>query len=133
MFKKLPSLTFILGNIIALAGLALLAYLGFYNRYWADDWCYSADARTLGTIPATLQYFDPESTGDSTNRYSLTFFSALIENTLGMFGNQLVATLTISFWLIGLLWTGYNISRLGKPIPFAALLLAFLFFVFFYF
>jgi len=124
VFKRLPSLTFILGNIIVLAGLALLAYLGFYNRYWADDWCYSADARTLGTIPATLQYFDTESTGYSTNRYSLTFFSALTENTLGMFGNQLVATLTISFWLIGLLWTGYNISRLIKPIQFAALLLA---------
>ncbi len=124
MFKRLPSLTFILGNVVVLAGLALLAYLGFYNRYWADDWCYSADARTLGTIPATLQYFDTESTGYSTNRYSLTFFSALTENTLGMFGNQLVATLTISLWLIGLLWTGYNISRLIKPIQFAALLLA---------
>jgi hypothetical protein len=124
MLKRLPSLTFIFGNIIVLAGLALLAYLGFYNRYWADDWCYSADARTLGTMPATLQYFDTESTGYSTNRYSLTFFSALTENTLGMFGNQLVATVTILLWLGGLFWIGSNLSRLLKPLPTIAILLA---------
>ena len=124
MLKRLPSITFILGNIVVLAGLALLAYLGFYNRYWADDWCYSADARALGTIPATLQYFEPDNTGYSTNRYSLTFFSALTENTLGMFGNQLIATLTILLWLGGLFWTGRNLFRLLKPIPTSAILLA---------
>ncbi|HNJ12477.1 MAG TPA: hypothetical protein PLN43_02800 [Anaerolineales bacterium] len=124
MQKKLTTLIVILGNITVLSGLALLAYLGFYNRYWADDWCYSADARQLGTIPATLQYFDTEDTGYSSNRYSLTFFSALTENTLGMFGNQLVATLTISLWLVGLVWTGWNVSKLIKPLPFAAILFA---------
>jgi hypothetical protein len=124
MLKRLPSITFILGNIVVLAGLALLAYLGFYNRYWSDDWCYSADARALGTIPATLQYFNPDNTGYSTNRYSLTFFSALTENTLGMFGNQLIATLTILLWLGGLFWTGRNLSRLLKPLPTSAILLA---------
>jgi hypothetical protein len=124
MLKKLPSLTFILGNIVVLAGLAVLAYLGFYNRYWADDWCYSADARQLGTIPATLQYFDTEKTGYSSNRYSLTFFSALTENTLGMAGNQIFATLTILLWLGGLVWVGWNLSRLLKPLPLNLILLA---------
>jgi hypothetical protein len=124
MLKRLPSLTIILGNIVVLAGLALLAYLGFYNRYWADDWCYSADARTLGTIPATMQYFGTAETGYSTNRYSLTFFSALTENTLGMFGNELIATLTIVLWLGGLFWVGRNLSRLIKPLPAIAILLA---------
>lgn len=124
MQKKLPSLTFFLGNIVVLAGLAVLAYLGFYNRYWADDWCYSADAVQLGTIPATMQYFEPEGTGYSGNRYSLTFFSALTENTLGMFGNKIFATITIIPWLIGIAWTLYNISRLIKPISFNAILFA---------
>ena len=124
MLKRLPSLTIILGNIVVLAGLALLAYLGFYNRYWADDWCYSADARTLGTIPATMQYFGTAETGYSTNRYSLTFFSALTENTLGMFGNELIATLTILFWLGGLFWVGRNLSRLIKPFAANTILLA---------
>ncbi len=113
-----------LGNIVVLAGLALLAYLGFYNRYWADDWCYSADARNLGTGGATLQYFDTESTGYSPNRYSLTFFSALTENILGMFGNRMVATVTIILWLGGLFWIFWNLSRLIKLIPASALLLA---------
>jgi len=122
MIRRLPSFTILLGNIILLAGLALFAYLGFYNRYWADDWCYSADARNLGTINATLQYFNPEGIGYSNNRYALTFFSALTENTLGMFGNQIFATLTIVFWLFGITWTLYNLSKLIKPIPLAILL-----------
>lgn len=124
MLKKINLFTVLLGNLVVLAGLALLAYLGIHNRYWADDWCYSADARTLGTIPATLQYFDTENTGYSTNRYSLTFFSALTENTLGMFGNQIVATVTILLWLIGLVWAGRNLSRLIRPVPFSIILLA---------
>ncbi|MBC7877777.1 MAG: hypothetical protein H7Y59_11465 [Anaerolineales bacterium] len=123
MLKRLPSLTFILGNVVVLAGLALLAYLGFYNRYWADDWCYSADARSLGTVGATLQYFDIESTGYSSNRYSLTLFSALTENIFGMFGNQMVATITIVLWLGALFWIFWNLSSLIKPIPLSALLL----------
>ena len=124
MLKRLPSLTFILGNIVVLAGLSLLAYLGFYNRYWADDWCYSADARQLGTINSTLQYFNPEGTGYSSNRYALTLFSAITENILGMFGNQIVAAVTIILWLGGLFWIFWNLSHLVKPIPASALLLA---------
>jgi hypothetical protein len=123
MIRKLSSIVIILGTIIVFSGLLLLAYLGFYNRYWADDWCYSADARTLGTLPATMQFFKEIQTGYSTNRYSLTFISALTENTLGMFGNKLIATLTILLWLTGMVWTGYNISRLTKRIPFTTLLL----------
>ncbi|MEK6753201.1 MAG: hypothetical protein AABZ00_13155 [Chloroflexota bacterium] len=131
MLKRIPSLAILLGNIVAFAGLILLAYLGFYNRYWADDWCYSADARQLGTTQATLQYFNPEGTGYSSNRYSLTFFSALTENTLGMFGNQIFATLTIAFWLVGIAWTIYNISRLTHSISFGALLFASAFLLFY--
>lgn len=124
MLKRFPQLTILAGNLVMLGGLALLAWLGFYNRYWADDWCYSADARTMGTIPATLQYFETEKTGYSSNRYALTFFSAVIENTLGMVGNQLVGSLTIGFWLAGLTWVGWNVSRLIKPLPFSVILLA---------
>jgi len=124
MLKKSSLAVVTIGNLIVLAGLALFAYLGLYNRYWADDWCYSADARTLGTVRATLQYFDTETTGYSSNRYSLTFFSALIENTLGMFGNQLVAPLTIAFWLFGLFWVGRNLARLVQPLPAGIVLLA---------
>ncbi|KXK14426.1 MAG: hypothetical protein UZ14_CFX002001191 [Chloroflexi bacterium OLB14] len=122
MTNRISAFTVLLGNIVLLAGLAFMAYLGFYNRYWADDWCYSADARNLGTINATLQYFNTEGTGYSSNRYALTFFSALTENTLGMFGNQIFATLTILFWLFGITWTLHNISKLIKPIPSSVLL-----------
>jgi hypothetical protein len=118
MLQRNSTFTILLGNIILFAGLAFMAYLGFYNRYWADDWCYSADARNMGTINATLQYFNTEGTGYSSNRYSLTFFSAITENILGMFGNQIFATLTIALWLFGITWTLHNISRLTQKLPF---------------
>lgn len=117
MTNRFSTLTIWLGNIILFAGLAFMAYLGFYNRYWADDWCYSADARNMGTMNATLQYFNTEGTGYSSNRYSLTFFSAVTENILGMFGNQIFATLTIVLWLFGITWTLHNISRLTQKLP----------------
>ena len=124
MPKKLATAFFLLGTAIVFCGFILLSYMGLYNRYWADDWCFSADARSLGTLGTVLQYFKAEHTGYSTNRYSQTFFSAGMENTLGMFGNKLIATATIIFWLVGLVWTGYNISRLVNRIPFSATLLA---------
>lgn len=113
-----------MGNIVLLAGLATLAYLGFYNRYWAEDWCYSADARELGTVGATLQYFNPEGIGYSNNRYTLTLFSALTENVLGMFGNQIFAALTIVAWVLASVWALYNLAKLFQPIPFRFLLFA---------
>ena len=38
--------TILLGILVTFAGLALLAYMGFYNRYWGDDWCYNRDFKT---------------------------------------------------------------------------------------
>lgn len=131
MHRKAATGVFILGNVIVFSGLILLAYLGLYNRYWADDWCYSADASTLGTLRTTFQYFRAEHTGYSSNRFSLTFFSALMENTLGMFGNKLIATATIIIWLTGLVWTAYNVRHLIKPVPLAALLLTCAFLLFY--
>ena len=40
----------IVGLVIFLAGVSLFAYLGYYNRTWADDWCYNADFRNLGFL-----------------------------------------------------------------------------------
>src|SRR6185295_5110758 len=111
MPKKIATPLYLLGTAIVFCGFILLAYMGLYNRYWADDWCFSADARSLGTLGTVFQYFKAEHTGYSTNRYSQTFFSAGMENTLGMFGNKLIATATIIFWLVSLVWTAYNISR----------------------
>lgn len=130
MIKRLSFHAVTLGIVVFLAGLALLAYPGIYNRYWADDWCYSADAVQLGTVGATLQYFGFEGTGYSPNRYSLTFLSTLTENTLGVFGTQLYAPLTIVLWLAGLAWVLYNITR-RTSIPFWTVLLASAFLLYF--
>ncbi len=130
MLKRLSSFAIPLGIVIVFSGLVLLAYLGIYNRYWADDWCYSADARQLGTVGATMQYFGFEGTGYSPNRYSLTFLSTLTENTLGVFGTQLYGPITIILWLIGITWVLYNITR-QTSISFWTILLASAFLLYF--
>ena len=46
--EKIKNAIPIAGLVLFLTGLGLFAYLGIYNRYWADDWCYNADFRELG-------------------------------------------------------------------------------------
>jgi len=80
------------------AGLILMAFLGFYNRYWSDDWCYERDLDQLGVLGTLSGYFftgDDAVRGYSTNRYSLTLITALL-HLLGMPGTQLVASLLVT-------------------------------------
>ncbi len=46
---KLNQLAVLLGIGVPLIGLALLAYIGIYNRFWGDDWCYNFDFKTWGS------------------------------------------------------------------------------------
>ena len=52
-FKKFA---LIIGLILALAGVSLFVYLGYFNRDWADDWCYNADFKNLGFLEAVAGY-----------------------------------------------------------------------------
>ena len=116
MIQKLnQSMIFICLAVVAI-GLALFAYLGLYNRYWADDWCYNDDFKHIGIIKSVGTYFE---TGAAThrgyppNRYSFTILSGLLYLP-GIFGTQLLAGLTILLWLFGLIWVGRNLNRF-KP------------------
>jgi hypothetical protein len=103
-----------LGIFVTIAGLAFMAYLGFYNRYWSDDWCYNVDFKNLGIGGTVNTYF---MTGDRTdigygysnNRYSLTLLSGLLYMA-GIFGAKITATLVIGSWLISLLWLLSNLA-----------------------
>ena len=115
MTQKLNQLTVFLCLAVAAIGLALFAYLGFYNRYWADDWCYNDDFKHLGIIKSIGTYFDGENPhrGYPPNRYSFTILSGLLYLP-GIFGTQIIAILTILLWVIALVWIGQNLNRF-KP------------------
>src|SRR5688500_7857599 len=77
-----------LSILIVVSGLATLASLGFYNRYWADDWCYNNDFKHQGIVKAVGNYLatgDDADRGYSTNRYSLTLLAGWLY-LLGIFG-----------------------------------------------
>lgn len=133
MLKKTSTLTIILSISVLLIGLGLLAYIGFYNRYWGDDWCYNLDFKNLGSFGALKGYFftgDAATRGYSTNRYSLTLLSGLLYLP-GIFGTQVLATLIILLWLGALSWIGFSLSRLHRPIPTGLVFLAAAFLLYF--
>jgi len=124
--RQLNRWTILAGILVTFAGLALLAYMGFYNRYWGDDWCYNRDFKNLGVWNTMETYFstgDQAHTGYSTNRYALTLLSGLFFLP-GIFGTQIVATVIILLWLAGLAWAVSNISKLTRPVPGIVILLA---------
>jgi hypothetical protein len=96
--------------IIFLTGVSLFAYLGIYNRYWADDWCYNADLRELGFIDTLKGY--TYITTYAANRYALTFFSGLFYY-LGIFGVQIMTLLNITALALGLYWCLVNIKKIS--------------------
>lgn len=111
---RLHQLAVLLGIGAPLIGLALLAYMGIYNRFWGDDWCYNFDFKTLGIGGTLNTYFmtgREALRGYANNRYSLTLVSGLLYLT-GIFGAKITASLVIASWLIGLTWTISNVSNI---------------------
>ena len=112
-------MTVLISCCVILIGLGLFAYIGFYNRYWSDDWCYNLDFKNLGAITAVKTYFssgEDANRGYATNRYSLTLLSGLFYLP-GIFGTQIIALLIIVLLLGGLLWIGLNLSKIFGQIP----------------
>jgi hypothetical protein len=112
-----------LGCGVFIIGLGLLAYLGTFNRYFADDWCYNKDLNRLGLV-GTLKGYTTITTYAS-NRYSLTLLSGLIY-TLGILGVQVMTALTLIMWLGGIAWTLYNLNTINRrtPLPGSIILIA---------
>jgi len=96
--------------ILFLVGVAFFAYLGIYNRYWADDWCYNADLHELGFINTLKGY--SHITTYAANRYSLTLFSGLLYS-MGILGVQIMTPLNIILLALGLFWCLWNINKIA--------------------
>jgi len=85
--------------IVLLAlGLAYFAFLGSYNRYYSDDWCYFADVKELGLSQSLAGY--TSNVVYSSSRFSLTLFSALIF-PLGITGLKLMTMFGLIFFSLG--------------------------------
>ncbi len=128
MLKNISTKTIFISCCVILVGLGLFAYIGFYNRYWSDDWCYNRDFKNLGAIGAVNTYFSSGESalrGYSTNRYSLTLLSGLFYLP-GILGTQVIALLIIVLWLGALLWIGLNLLKIteviSKPVGFLGML-----------
>ena len=98
-----------LGLAVVLGGLALLAYQGIYNRYWADDWCYDSDVMHRGLVGAVQGYYNVGTY--ASNRFSLTLFSGFL-TPLWVPGVQALPAAVILMWLGGLFWNVRLASRL---------------------
>ncbi len=133
MLKKISIMTILISCCVILVGLGLFAYIGFFNRYWSDDWCFNRDFKNLGAIGAVKTYFssgEEANRGYSTNRYSATLLSGLFYLP-GIFGVQVIALLIIVLCLVGLLWIGLNLLKISGQIPKAVGFLGVVFFLYY--
>lgn len=89
---NLKKALFLLLLISLSIGLLYFAYLGYYTRYWQDDWCYNAHFKNLGFLETIRGYF--YITTYASNRFSLTLFSGIFYY-LGVFGVQILPGLVI--------------------------------------
>jgi hypothetical protein len=114
-FPRSKKIILVAGLIVLFSGLSLFIYLSYYNRYWADDWCYNADYSLKGFMETLRGYFyDPTYTP---SRYSVTIFAGLL-NIFDILGVQWITPLTILFWIVGLVFLFRNIAHLTGLQPF---------------
>ena len=130
---KFKRIVLLIGLAVLAGGLLLFISLSYFNRHWADDWCYNADFRSKGFIETVGGYaYD---TTYTPSRYSVTIFAGLLQ-AFDVAGTQWMTPLTILFWIAGLIWLTWNVARLAgfRPAPplmafFAALILYFSFYL----
>lgn len=101
----------ILAVILFAVGLAYFSYLGWFTRYWQDDYCYNVDIRKLGIIGALKGY--TYITTYASNRLSLTFFSGLFYY-LGVTGAQILPALVIVSWTLCIYAILRNLVRFNQ-------------------
>ena len=110
MSFNLKRFAVVLGLLLFLSGVGLFASLGYFNRTWADDWCYDADFKTLGFLETMRGY--SYNTTYTPSRYSVTIFAGLIQ-AFRVVGLQLMTPLTVIFWVAGFAYLFYNIAGMA--------------------
>jgi len=109
MSPRFKKVALILGLALFLTGVGMFAHLGYFNRTWADDWCYNADFKNLGFLETLRGYV--YNVTYTPSRYSVTVFAGLLQ-ALGTLGLQLMTPLTVIFWVAGLAYFFYNFATM---------------------
>jgi len=105
--------TFVVGFIIfaELFALGTLSYLGMFSRYMADDYC---EIVILRDMPLLSTVFHNYINGGyrSSNRFSNLLFAGLSEMA-GKHNVQLLPSLMVLLWLVGLFWAVNQFRKLA--------------------
>ncbi len=110
-------------------GLLYFAYLGYFTRFWQDDWCYNAHFQNLGFFETLKGYF--YITTYASNRFSLTLFSGLFYY-LGVFGVQILPGIVIVAFSGSTHWLLNNIRKICKKSILKSSILIFTFSIVFF-
>jgi hypothetical protein len=98
--KKSQQLLISISTLLFTMPLGMMAFLGFFTRYWADDYCYAALFKSYGFIEGNiLSYLT--FTKFASNRFSLTIFSGVSE-LFGIYFIRLLPLIVIIFWLVSI-------------------------------
>jgi hypothetical protein len=110
---KVMAVLFISTQLFAIG---TVAYLGTFNRYVADDYCESVQLREGSVVSVAYQRYINGSVRSS-DRYSNLMFVGLSQ-MLGKYHNQILPSLMIGLWLIGMIWSTNQYRKLvGVRVP----------------
>jgi hypothetical protein len=104
--------TLILHSLLAVslaAGLAAFAYLGFFSRYGADDYCFTRALFQYGNMLDAAWWWYIH----TSNRYT-TMFLVGISEWFGRSAISYLPALAILLWTVGLTWALSTVSTLVK-------------------
>jgi hypothetical protein len=95
---RLFNFTVALGNLTFFIALIVYSYQGFFSRYWADDYCFSAIYYQQGLIGGLGTFYNTVS-----NRYAAYLFVALSE-LFGINAIRVLPAIMIVGMALGLTW-----------------------------
>ena len=92
--------------------LGVMAYLGTFTRYMADDYCESYSVTTESPLGAVInRYMDGQ--WRASNRYSNLLFVGVVESLLGKKNIEIIPAVLIFLWVIGLVYLVWQVRKLA--------------------
>lgn len=86
-----------------LAFLAVIAYLGTFTRYMADDYCESYITKAYSPLGAVINRYE-DGQWRAANRYSNLLFVGVTEALLGKQNLQIIPVVLMFLWALGLIF-----------------------------
>lgn len=101
MFRDWRKGLLFVGIVIFITFLTVLAYLGSYSRFIADDYCSAAKANSMGVLGGTLYWY---------SNWSGRFSASFLDSLMGFIGPSITpyaSTVVILIWLVVLIGVLY--------------------------